>query len=148
MFTGIAGDFPEVPAVTDHAFEAIVLSDQAPSEVRRLVADLFEADRPQVMTLRPETLTRIALLASELISDAWDHGSEAATIRIDLDEGSVAVEVFDGPRHHAVGIYGRDDDVRRYRREVLAHLADTWSSDDLGDGHFARCEIRLPGPSM
>jgi hypothetical protein len=134
--------------MTDHAFEAIVLSDQAPAEVRRLVADLFEAHRLPVMTLPTETLGRIALLASELISDAWDHGSEAATIRIDLDDGSVAVEVFDCPRHHAVGIYGREDDVPRFRREVLAHLADRWSSDDLGDGHFARCEIRLPGPSM
>ena len=38
---------PEVITVrTDHVFEAIVLSRHAPSEVRRLVEDLFQTHHP------------------------------------------------------------------------------------------------------
>jgi hypothetical protein len=126
----------------DRTIDAIVLSDRAPSEVRRLVADLLEARRAEGIALPPETAQRVALLASELITEAWDHGSEAATVRIDLDDGVVAVEVFDGPRRSAIAMTGREEGVPRLRKTVLSEMADRWSSDDMGDAHLARCEVR------
>jgi hypothetical protein len=124
--------------------EAIVLSEQAPADVRRMVVELLTAARDDNAAPPELSVARASLLASEMIADAWDHGSEAATVRVCLDEGAISIEVFDGPRRSAIGMSGREDGVPAFRALVLSNLADSWSSDDLGDGHFARGEIRPP----
>jgi hypothetical protein len=132
----------EVLMHATEGIEGVVLSDRAPAEVRAFVADLLEGCRRDGTPLDADTAFRAVLLASELIADAFDHGSDAATVRVGLDDGTLRVEVFDGPRRSVIGIRGREDDVATYRNLVLARFADSWSSGDLGDGHFARCEIR------
>jgi hypothetical protein len=128
--------------------EGIVLSDQAPAEVRAFVADLLEKCRAEGSALDADAEFRAVLLASELIADAFDHGSDAATVRVGLDDGILRLEVFDGPRRSAIGIHGREDDVPVFRNVLLSRFADNWSSGDLGDGHYARCEIHSRGQGI
>ena len=121
--------------------EGIVLSDHAPAEVRAFVTQLLEDDRVTGSALDADARFRGVLVASELIAEAFDHGSDAATVSVGVDDGTLQVEVFDGPRRSAISVRGRDDGVPALRRMLLSRFADRWSSGDLGDGHFARCEI-------
>jgi hypothetical protein len=119
-----------------------VLFDQAPSGIRRLLADLFETYRTHSTALPAEATADAFQLAKELITEAWDHGSDAATLRIGIDDGVVVVEVFDGPRRSALGMSGNEEGVPELRKAVESRLADDWSSRHLSDGHFVRCAIR------
>jgi len=118
------------------ALKGITLSPQAPSEVRHWVLDQLEdAD------LGRDTVLEVATLASELIADATDHGSDEASIRLTVDDATISVEVFDAPRRSMVAMSGREEGVPTLRHLVLRHIADGWSSEELGDGHFASCEV-------
>jgi hypothetical protein len=118
------------------AIRGIALSPAAPSEIRHWVADVLGATE-----VGRETALEVATLASELIADATDHGSDEASIRLTADDSTVCVEVFDAPRRSLVPLSGRDEGVPKLRHLVLRSIADGWSSDELGDGHFASCEI-------
>ena len=48
---------------------------------------------------------------SEIVSDAVDHGSDAATLRISLDDDKLELELFDGPRRSAIATIGRAEGV-------------------------------------
>jgi hypothetical protein len=87
---------------------------------------------------------RAELLASEIVADAVDHGSDAATLRISLDDEKLELELFDGPRRSAIATSGRDEGVPAMRMRVLAMVADGRYSSDLGESHYARYEIRWP----
>ena len=57
--------------------------------------------------IEPEVALRAELLVSEIVSDAVDHGSDAATLRISLDDDKLELELFDGPRRSAIATNGR-----------------------------------------
>ena len=118
------------------AIKGIALSPQAPSEVRHWVLDELEG-----IDLGRDTVLEVATLASELIADATDHGSDEASIRLTVDDATISVEVFDAPRRSMVAMSGREEGVPTLRHLVLRHIADGWSSEELGDGHFASCEV-------
>ena len=127
------------------AIRGIPLSPEAPSEIRHWVLDILE--RSSFDGIGRDTALEVATLASELIADAADHGSDDASIRVTVDDATISVEVFDAPRRSIVAISGREDGVPTLRHLVLRNNADRSSSDDLGDGHFASCEIaRRPAP--
>jgi hypothetical protein len=118
------------------AIRGIVLSPAAPSEIRRWVAEVLSST-----DVGRDTAFEVATLASELIADATDHGSDEASIRLTADESTVCVEVFDAPRRSVVPLSGREEGVPQLRHLVLRSIADGWTSDALGDGHFASCEV-------
>jgi hypothetical protein len=125
-----------------HAIKGIALSPDAPSEARRWVGDVLggaDVDR--------DTVLEVATVASELIADATDHGSDDASIRVTVDDETISVEVFDAPRRSIVAMSGHEEGVPALRHLVLRNIAGRSSSEDLGDGHFASCEIaRRPAP--
>jgi len=92
--------------------------------------------------IEPEVALRAELLVSEIVSDAVDHGSDAATLRISLDDDKLELELFDGPRRSAIATSGREEGVPTMRNRVLAKVADGRYSSDLGESHYARYEIR------
>jgi hypothetical protein len=92
--------------------------------------------------IEPDVALRAELLVSEIVSDAVDHGSDAATLRISLDDDKLELELFDGPRRSAIATSGRAEGVPVMRNRVLAKVADGHYSSDLGESHYARYEIR------
>src|SRR3954469_10122629 len=96
--------------------------------------------------IEPEVALRAELLVSEIVADAVDHGSDAATLRISLDAEKLELELFDGPRRSAIPTPGRDEGVPARRMRVRAKVADGRSSSDLGESHYARYEIRPSEP--
>ena len=123
------------------ALKGVVLSPRAPSEVRKWVSETLELEPFDRAELERETVLDLATLASELIADATDHASDEATIRLTVDEATVCVEVFDAPRRSVVAVSGRDEGVPAFRNLVFRRMADGWSSEEVGDGHFSSCEI-------
>jgi hypothetical protein len=116
--------------------ESLSLSSTSPAEARSIVstvADDWHMER--------ELAERAELLASEVVADAVDHGSDAATLRISLDDGKLELELFDGPRRSAIATSGREEGVPSMRMRVLARVADGRYSSDLGESHYARYEI-------
>ena len=84
-----------------------------------------------------------ALILVELVAPtAVDHGSDEATIRLSIDGETVCIELYDGPRRSLIALSGQDEGVPTFRRQLFRRLSDGWSSEELGDGHLARCEIR------
>jgi hypothetical protein len=122
--------------------KTVPLTPDAPATVRRLVASLIDQRRANGQTISDDAAGRVALVASELVAEAAEHGSDAATIHVDVtDDAVIRVEVFDGPRRR--WIVTKDDrvDVARLRAQLVIGASDGSSSADLGDGHFTRCEI-------
>jgi hypothetical protein len=117
--------------------ESLILSTTSPSEAREIVSS-FAAD----WRIEPDVAERAELLASEIVADAVDHGSDAATLRITLEDDKLELELFDGPRRSAIATSGRDEGVPKMRMRVVAKVADGRYSSDLGESHYARYEIR------
>jgi hypothetical protein len=127
--------------------ESMTLTSNAPATARRLVESLLEHRRADGRAVTDDAAARVALVASELVADAAEHGSDAATINVDVSDDSVLrVEVFDGPRRR--WIVARDDDaeVTAIRARLVLGLSDRTSAHALGDAHFARCEIHYSEP--
>jgi len=117
--------------------ESLTLSAESPGQARSMVSAVA-AD----WHIEPEIAHRAELLVSEIVSDAVDHGSDAATLRISLDDDKLELELFDGPRRSAIATSGRAEGVPTMRNRVLAKVADGRYSSDLGESHYARYEIR------
>ncbi len=119
--------------------ESLTLSAESPGQARSMVSAAAADWR-----IEPEVALRAELLVSEIVSDAVDHGSDAATLRISLDDDKLELELFDGPRRSAIATNGRAEGVPVMRNRVLAKVADGHYSSDLGESHYARYEIRSP----
>jgi hypothetical protein len=120
--------------------KGIVLSDAAPGEARTwLLATLAGAED---LGIDEDVAAQAVILVSELVADAVEHGSDEATIRLSIDDDSVCIELFDAPRRSIVARSGREEGVPTIRRSMFRRLADGWSSEEIGDGHLAWCEIR------
>jgi anti-sigma regulatory factor (Ser/Thr protein kinase) len=117
--------------------ESLTLTATSPAEARSIVSE-FAA----VWRIEADVAQRAELLVSEIVADAVDHGSDAATLRISLDEEKLELELFDGPRRSAIARSGREEGVPTMRMRVLAKVADGRYSSDLGESHYARYEIR------
>jgi hypothetical protein len=117
--------------------ESLTLSSTSPAQARSIVSALAADWR-----IEPDVAARAELLVSEIVADAVDHGSDAATLRITLDDDKLELELFDGPRRSAIAQSGRDEGVPGMRMRVLAKVADGRYSSDLGESHYARYEIR------
>jgi hypothetical protein len=117
--------------------ESLTLSTEAPGQARSIVSTLAVDWR-----IEPEVAHRAELLVSEIVADAVDHGSDAATLRISLDDDKLEFELFDGPRRSAIATKGRAEGVPTMRNRVLAKVADGRYSSDIGESHYARYEIR------
>jgi anti-sigma regulatory factor (Ser/Thr protein kinase) len=113
------------------------LSWESPATARTLVSAVATE-----WHLTHDVARRAELLASEIVADAVDHGSDAATLRISIDDEKLELELFDGPRRSAIARSGRDDGVPGMRMRVLTKVADGRYSSDLGESHYARYEIR------
>ena len=117
--------------------ESLTLSSDSPAEARSLVSTLATD-----WQIKADVAQRAELLVSEIVADAVDHGSDAATLRISLDAEKLELELFDGPRRSAIATSGRDEGVPAMRMRVVAKVADGRYSSDLGESHYARYEIR------
>ena len=117
--------------------ESLTLSETSPGDARTIVA-AFATD----WHIDHDVAQRAELLVSEIVADAVDHGSDAATLRITLEEDKLELELFDGPRRSAIATNGRAEGVPVMRNRVLAKVADGHYSSDLGESHYARYEIR------
>jgi hypothetical protein len=117
--------------------ESLVLSSDSPAEARSIVTTAATA-----WHLELDVLLRAQVLVSEIVTDAVDHGSDAATLRISADDGTLELELFDGPRRSAIARSGRTEGVPAMRNLVLVGLADARYSSDLGESHYVRYEIR------
>ena len=115
------------------------LSEESPARARSIVSSAA-AD----WHLAASVAQRAELLASEIVADAVDHGSDAATLRITVDDEKLELELFDGPRRSAIARSGRAEGVPGIRMRVVAKVADGRYSSDLGESHYARYEIRWP----
>jgi hypothetical protein len=117
--------------------ESLTLNSASPSAARSLVS-MLAVD----WHIEREVAERAELLVSEIVADAVDHGSDAATLRITLDDDKLELELFDGPRRSAIARSGREEGVPSMRMRVVAKVADGRYSSDLGESHYARYEIR------
>ena len=117
--------------------ESLMLSSTSPAEARSIVS-AFAAE----WRIGAAVVERAELLASEIVADAVDHGSDAATLRITLEDDKLELELFDGPRRSAIARSGRDEGVPKIRMRLVAKVADGHYSSDLGESHYARYEIR------
>jgi hypothetical protein len=129
------------------AMKGIVLSNAAPGEARTWLLETLAGAKD--LGVDREVAEQALILISELVADAVDHGSDAATIRVSIDDDAVCIELFDAPRRSIVAMTGREEGVPTMRRSIFRRLSDAWSSEEIGDGHLARCEIRRhpPAPS-
>src|SRR4051812_31395900 len=95
--------------------ESLTLSAAAPGRARSIVAAFATH-----WHLDHDVAQRAELLVSEIVADAVDHGSDAATLRIPLEEDKLELELFDGPRRSAIARSGRDEGVPSMRMRVVA----------------------------
>ena len=116
--------------------ESLLLSSTSPAEARSIVS-AFAAE----WRIGAAVVERAELVASEIVADAVDHGSDAATLRITLEDDKLELELFDGPRRSAIARSGRDEGVPKIRMRLVAKVADGSYSSDLGESHYARYEI-------
>jgi len=119
--------------------ESLTLTSESPAQARAVVSSLAEE-----WPIDEELAQRAELLASEVVADAVDHGSDEATLRITLEDHKLELELFDGPRRSAIATTGRAEGVPNMRMRVLAKVADGRYSSDLGESHYARYELRWP----
>ena len=119
--------------------ESLSLTTRSPAEARAIVS-MLAVD----WAIAPDLARRAELLVSEVVADAVDHGSDAATLRITVDGDKFELELFDGPRRSAIAISGREEGVPSMRKRVVADVTDDQYSSDLGESHYARYEIRAP----
>ena len=117
--------------------ESLTLNSASPGAARALVSDVAAE-----WHMDHEVTQRAELLVSEIVADAVVHGSDAATLRITLDDDKLELELFAGPRRSAIATSGREEGVPRMRMRVVAKVADGHYSSDLGESHYARYEIR------
>ncbi len=117
--------------------ESLRLNSASPGAARTIVSEVAADWR-----IGPDVAERAELLVSEIVADAVDHGSDAATLRITLEDDKLELELFDGPRRSAIATSGREEGVPRMRMRVVAKVADGHYSSDLGESHYARYEIR------
>jgi hypothetical protein len=123
--------------------ESLTLSSASPARARSIVSTLA-AD----WQLDIDVAERAELLVSEIVADAVDHGSDAATLRITVDGEKLELELFDGPRRSAISTSGREEGVPGMRRQVLTKVADGRYSSDIGESHYARYEIHPLRPGV
>ena len=115
--------------VKARADEALTLG-RHPSEVERGRKHVADACRDYDGDLACTAM----LLASELITNALEHGSGAITLLVTLTPDRVRVDVTDGsPLQPAPRVVGPEDEGGR-GLAIVEHLASSWGMELLADG--------------
>ncbi|MBV9166570.1 MAG: ATP-binding protein [Solirubrobacterales bacterium] len=124
------------------SFEAELVRDAyAPRTARRLVREWFGAELP-----RGELDTAL-LLVSELVSNAVRHGKGIATVRADLNEDRLLVEVIDEGGGLERSIRRHDfEDVGGWGLRIVDAAASRWGVHE-GTTHVW-FELERSGPRL
>jgi GAF domain-containing protein len=85
------------------------------------------------------------LAVSELVTTALLHGAPPVSVRVDVREGSVRVEVADGSRHAPVRAIARQDAMTGRGLSLVAALARDWGVEPRPGGKVVWCEL---GPGV
>ena len=115
----------------------------APSRARRFVAEAL------LDWQVPDRIDDALLLASELVTNAVEHGSPPATLQIAYREPELLIEVHDASGR--LPVLGRLDDPVAERGRGVAivdAIADSWGVVDIpNDGKAVWCKLALrPSP--
>ena len=107
----------------------LTTEQRAPSMARRAVAEILrELDVP------PDLQADILLVASELVTNAVEHGGPPARLRLQYADKEITLRVSDGgagkPAVHRPGPLAE----RNRGLWLVDALAKSWQCDDLGAG--------------
>ena len=115
---------------TDQEHPIITLQRRA-SEAERARRAVAEACRG----LARDTVATAQLLASELFTNALDHGDGDITMRVTLVPGELRIDVSDRGRQRPRVRTVTRNDVRGRGLMILETLAVRWGVDELPDGN-------------
>jgi anti-sigma regulatory factor (Ser/Thr protein kinase) len=116
-------------------------SKVAPRRARELLSDAYGSE------LGEEALQKALLLASELVSNAVRHGRGKITLRADLDENRLLVEVIDEGRGLEHVIREREfENVEGWGLRLVDSESSRWGAHE-GTTHVW-FEVERPGPRL
>ena len=120
-----ASSEPEAPGQLD-----LSLTGDAPRRARRLVNDvLLDWDRGDA-----DLIHSAQLVATELVTNAMQHGGDFLVLELGRDEDALIVGVRDGtavlPRPHEA----EDEDEQGRGLTIVVALAEDWGVETTGDG--------------
>ena len=102
--------------------------------------------REVVASYPPEVSDTVALLVTELVTNAVLHARTDVSVHIDVAPPLVRLSVADGSsRLPAIREYSTDDVTGRGLAMVAA-LASQWGVEATADGKSVWCEIVIPDP--
>lgn len=119
----------------------LVRSPHAPKTARELVREWFGTELPE------RELDTAVLLVSELVTNAVRHGKGVATVRADLNEDRLLVEVIDEGDGLERSIRRRDfEDVGGWGLRIVDAAASRWGVHE-GTTHVW-FELERSGPRL
>jgi anti-sigma regulatory factor (Ser/Thr protein kinase) len=100
--------------------------------------------REQVTACPQELVDTVALLVTELVTNAVLHARTALVLHIDVHDGVVRLSVSD--RSHDVPVLKHydTDDVTGRGLALVEMLAANWGVDEEPDGKSVWCEVAIP----
>jgi anti-sigma regulatory factor (Ser/Thr protein kinase) len=114
---------------------------ESPRAARRLIAERFGS------RLGPDELEKATLLTSELVTNAVRHGKGKITLRADLDDDRMLVEVIDEGGGLERAIRERDfESVGGWGLRLVDSASSRWGAHE-GTTHVW-FELERPGPRL
>ena len=118
---------------------ALAPSAETGSQARRALRQLFDSAR-----VDRDTSDTAVLLATELVTNAVEHGRGAAYLDAEVDDRAIRLEVTDGSTVHpqpntSVG----DLDERGRGLMLIEALASRWGILPRSDGKTVWCELDI-----
>jgi len=115
--------------------------DTSPRAARRLIAERFGS------RLGPDELETATLLTSELVTNAVRHGEGRITLRADLDDDRMLVEVIDEGEGLEQAIREHDfESVKGWGLRLVDSASSRWGAHE-GTTHVW-FELERPGPRL
>jgi anti-sigma regulatory factor (Ser/Thr protein kinase) len=112
-------------------------------EARRRVSTALESRQLE------DVATTVALVVSELATNAVLHARTAFEVRVDVRDRYVRVEVHDGTGRRPVRKYFSDTAASGRGLRLIEELCDAWGvePDSDGSGKTVWAEVNLAGPT-
>lgn len=105
-------------------------AETAPSRARKFVTSTLQG-----LEVPEDTSYTIALLTSELVTNAVVHGRSDVDLVLHLPGGELTISVCDeNPRHPQVGTLDDLGALSGRGTALVASLADEWGVEDLPEG--------------